>query len=283
MKAKKLGEARHSIAVAEKEEASRITPRSYADALQKVSNAEKVIETDRHNDTAVNTAVNEANAASAHLIAILDKARSTQDKPLEAIALELDKKDEALTQKDSQVQDLTSEVMKRQQALGKTHGELATLEEQAQMDKAFQDAQAKFSHDEAEVYRQGNKLIVRLKSIDFSSGRADIPPNSLTTLNKVKDVIKNLNASSVVVEGHTDGVGPVDLNQKLSEKRADGVKHFLVEADAAPEDRIRAVGENFQKPLASNKSKVGRRQNRRVDVIIEANASSEEATRTEKE
>ena len=73
----------------------------------------------------------------------------------------------------------------------------------------------------------------------------------------------------VVVEGHTDSVGSDDLNNKLSQSRAQSVTDYLASAGVKPE-RVKAVrGFGKSKPIATNDTAAGRQMNRRVEVVIE--------------
>ena len=103
--------------------------------------------------------------------------------------------------------------------------------------------------------------------MNFASGRADLPAASLPLLGKVAEVAKSLKASEIKVEGHTDSVGNADLNKSLSEQRAGAVASYLKTNGFQATD-VQAQGYGFEKPIATNKSKEGRAQNRRVDVII---------------
>jgi OOP family OmpA-OmpF porin len=77
--------------------------------------------------------------------------------------------------------------------------------------------------------------------------------------------LKTLNL--VLVEGHTDNIGTAAYNQQLSIKRAMAVRDALVK-NGVPAHLIEAKGYGFDKPVASNKSKDGRAQNRRVEITI---------------
>jgi OmpA-OmpF porin, OOP family len=135
------------------------------------------------------------------------------------------------------------------------------------LQKTIESARKSFTKQEAEVYQQGNKLLIRLKAMNFASGRADLPASSLTLLAKVKNVANELGASQIVIEGHTDSAGDATANDQLSQSRAEAVAHYL-ETSGIDVDKVRAIGYGFKKPIAGNKTKLGRAQNRRVDVII---------------
>jgi OmpA-OmpF porin, OOP family len=136
------------------------------------------------------------------------------------------------------------------------------------LDKALESARKEFQSDEADVFRQGDKLLIRLKSVDFPVGRADLPSQSMNVLAKVKTVAQELKPSQITIEGHTDAVGKPAKNKELSESRAEAVANYL-SANGIEKQKITTVGYGFEKPIASNKTKEGRAQNRRVDVILE--------------
>lgn len=132
---------------------------------------------------------------------------------------------------------------------------------------AIESARNEFSDVEAEVFQQGDKLVVRLKTMQFTSGHAELPVASLALLAKVKKVAESLDPSEVVVEGHTDSVGTSAKNKTLSEERAVTVASYLSN-NGLDERKIQSRGFGFGKPIATNKTSAGRAQNRRVDVVI---------------
>ncbi len=72
---------------------------------------------------------------------------------------------------------------------------------------------------------------------------------------------------SFTVEGHTDSVGSAKLNQTLSESRANSVRDFLIDKGIGS-DRLTAIGYGEDKPIATNKTRTGRTQNRRVEINL---------------
>jgi outer membrane protein OmpA-like peptidoglycan-associated protein len=102
----------------------------------------------------------------------------------------------------------------------------------------------------------------------FPPGKSSLQPEALANLDRVVEFVNAQPARRVRIEGHTDSRGSANLNQVLSQKRAEAVRDALVArgVDAA---RITAVGLGAGSPLASNESAEGRARNRRVDVILE--------------
>ncbi len=279
IKTAKLSEAQNMIAVAENKGAKKLIPNTYWSTVQKVTAAEKVVETDRHDTAAVNKAAEEATATAKHMITVLETAMVSKNKNPESIALELDSKNRVIAAENERLRRVASEATNKDKTLGQMQDQVEDLQAVARLDKVMRNAQSQFSGDEADVYRQGSNLLIRLKSFNFASGGAEIPNDSLGTLRKVKDLIGEAEASSIVVEGHTDAVGSANLNRKLSEKRADAVSKYLVDENVVEEDHVRSVGYGFERPIASNKSRDGRKQNRRVDIVIKM--TGDPATRTE--
>lgn len=123
----------------------------------------------------------------------------------------------------------------------------------------------------ANIERQGDKLVVRFNSaILFDKNKADLKPKSKTDLAEFAGVLKKYPDTDLVIEGHTDNTGKKPRNQKLSVARAEAVVAFLGSAGVSPQ---RMTGRGFadDRPVADNKTEDGRKQNRRVEVQIEAN------------
>ncbi len=116
-------------------------------------------------------------------------------------------------------------------------------------------------------WREGNHLLIRLKSVGFASGRSELPESSLAILAKVSEVAHSLNATGIKVEGHTDSTGTEKQNIAVSTARASAVATYF-KSNGFDQINVHSQGYGFEKPIATNKSKEGRAQNRRVDVII---------------
>ncbi len=132
----------------------------------------------------------------------------------------------------------------------------------------YETARKQFTAQEAEVYKQGDTLTIRLRGLEFPKSQAVLKGSNFPLLAKVQRVIADLGSSSVIVEGHTDSTGSKALNEKLSQERAQAVSAYLSSNLAGRSVKIKAVGFGDQKPLASNGTLNGRAQNRRVDVVI---------------
>jgi|GEM_PF-1411364 len=115
-------------------------------------------------------------------------------------------------------------------------------------------------------------LLVHFDSdVLFGVDSATLDGDSRYTLDEVADVLTEYRKTAVVVQGHTDSTGTEDHNLRLSQRRADSVRGYLVGRGVAS-DRIAAVGHGEAFPVASNDSDWGRQQNRRVDILLRAKA-----------
>lgn len=103
--------------------------------------------------------------------------------------------------------------------------------------------------------------------IHFDTGKSDIKPESETVLKEVAKLLSdNVNLKLYVV-GHTDNVGEIDYNMKLSQARAEAVVKELTTKYSISSDRIKPFGVGPLAPVISNKTEEGRAKNRRVELI----------------
>ncbi len=111
-------------------------------------------------------------------------------------------------------------------------------------------------------------LKVQARSVFFNSGKSTFKTGDASTiasLDAIKEILKNYPNAKFSIEGHTDSDGSDKLNQKLSEDRANAVRNILIEKGVNAEN-LTAVGFGESKPVASNKTKAGKAENRRTEV-----------------
>lgn len=125
-----------------------------------------------------------------------------------------------------------------------------------------------FESDEAEVYKQENQLVIRLKAMRFPVGKSIIMPENYTLLSKVQKAVRTFDDPRVIIEGHTDTTGSDDINMLLSQQRAEAVREYMVANQTLTPDSVSAVGYGSERPLASNATAEGRAINRRIDILI---------------
>ncbi|MBQ4819849.1 OmpA family protein [Aquimarina sp. MMG016] len=105
------------------------------------------------------------------------------------------------------------------------------------------------------------------KTILFDSGRSTIKEESNKVLGDIIGILKEYPTAKFTIEGHTDSQGRASSNQKLSDSRANAVKTYLVE-NGIDQFRLSAVGYGEDRPIATNKTRKGRAQNRRVEINL---------------
>lgn len=119
-----------------------------------------------------------------------------------------------------------------------------------------------------EVKKEVRNLLKKaMQGIQFENNKAVIKKVSFPLLDQIaQKFIENTNFI-IEVQGHTDNVGKADYNMKLSDARANSVMKYLVDK-GVPQERISAKGYGMDRPIADNKTKAGRAQNRRVEFDI---------------
>ena len=105
-------------------------------------------------------------------------------------------------------------------------------------------------------------------TINFAFNKAKITKHDAIELKKAIAFIKKYPGAKIRLEGNTDSIGTEKYNMKLSEKRADATKAYLVRVGHADASKISTLGYGESKPVASNKTRKGRAQNRRVEILI---------------
>jgi outer membrane protein OmpA-like peptidoglycan-associated protein len=103
--------------------------------------------------------------------------------------------------------------------------------------------------------------------INFDTGKSTIKPESAQALGEIAKLLTADPSLKVFVVGHTDNVGGVDSNLKLSQDRAEAVLQALVRDHGIASARLRASGCGPFAPVASNDSEEGRAKNRRVELV----------------
>ena len=101
----------------------------------------------------------------------------------------------------------------------------------------------------------------------FDFDKSVLKPAGKSKLSDLASKLQGIDIEVVVATGHTDSVGSDSYNMKLSLRRANAVKAFLV-SKGIPADRIFTSGKGETTPVASNKTREGRAQNRRVEVEV---------------
>ena len=101
----------------------------------------------------------------------------------------------------------------------------------------------------------------------FDFDKAVLKPEGKAKLDDLTSKVKGINLEVIIAVGHTDSVGTDAYNQKLSVKRAEAVKAYLV-SKGIETNRVYTEGKGEAQPVADNKTKEGRAKNRRVEIEV---------------
>ena len=103
--------------------------------------------------------------------------------------------------------------------------------------------------------------------IYFDTGKSEIKPESEQAIGEVAKLLKSDASLKVYVVGHTDNVGGLEANMKLSQSRADAIMQALVRNHGIIASRLKAYGDGPYAPVASNDTEEGKAKNRRVELV----------------
>ena len=101
----------------------------------------------------------------------------------------------------------------------------------------------------------------------FDFDKAVLKPEGKAKLDDLTGKIKGINLEVIIAVGHTDSVGTEEYNQKLSVRRAEAVKAYLV-SKGIEQNRVYTEGKGEKQPIADNKTAEGRAKNRRVEIEV---------------
>jgi outer membrane protein OmpA-like peptidoglycan-associated protein len=130
--------------------------------------------------------------------------------------------------------------------------------------------------DSAELQRQlaemqarptDRGLVLTLGDTLFATGKSEIRSGATANLDRLTAFLNEYPQRTAVIEGFTDSMGSDEMNQSLSQRRADAVKGYLV-GRGVDTNRLSSSGRGENAPIADNDSAAGRQQNRRVEVVI---------------
>lgn len=132
--------------------------------------------------------------------------------------------------------------------------------------RSEEDMQRQLTALQAEKTDRG--IVLTLGDVLFATGSSELQRGAHDNLNRLVDFLNQYPERRVQIEGHTDSTGNAASNQRLSRRRADSVRAYLVQRGISS-NRLSASGMGQDRPIASNNTAQGRQQNRRVEVIIE--------------
>jgi outer membrane protein OmpA-like peptidoglycan-associated protein len=307
IKIQTIGEVRRLIDEARKKGMHRIAPQSFAAAQKKLTEADNFITANPYQKEQMHQLAAEALFMARRIQPVAVQTEKVDDMEPEQIVLWAEGILHQTTQKlgapdmrdhsfDEQVENILATISaqgadheflvenskKQQKEIENLQKEVANLEGQTikeqkekerllaekQFNEKLSSIQHYFKPHEAEVYKKQNQVIIRLKAMQFPVGQSVILPENYTLLSKVQSAIRTFGEPDVIIGGHTDSTGSEDLNEHLSQQRADAVRQYFVANQTLPYEKIIAVGYGSMRPIASNATQSGRAMNRRIDIII---------------
>lgn len=194
-------------------------------------------------------------------------AKAEAEKAERAAAEERVRREEATRQ--AEAAQLAAKVREEAALLETERARAETARAKSERDAALQKLYVSLS-EILDTKRETRGFIVNLGDVLFDTGRASLKPAAREKLSKLAGILLAYpGLLTLEVEGHTDSVGSDELNNKLSQNRAQSVGDYLTTAGVKSE-RVKAVrGFGKTKPVASNGTSAGRQMNRRVEVVID--------------
>lgn len=276
LKEETLAAARANLDRAKKLGASRLAPSTLKQAEDSFQVAEKRIENRLQVDEPTQKAVEKALFDSRRLLNITEWAKYARETGSETVALQVESMLKKISDEvaagdlrdhsfETQVQAMTAHI---ENLKGTNQANFASLRSEAEASRFYEHLAGKFTDEEAEVVREGDAVVIRLKSLAFPIGKASLGEQDFALLGKVTEALSGMKAVDVTVQGHADSTGSEDFNRKLSAKRAETVRQYLISSNAVPAGHVQVDAKGSVRPVRTNATTKGRAQNRRVDVII---------------
>lgn len=139
------------------------------------------------------------------------------------------------------------------------------------LDQQAADLRRDMGNDQVQIVNTGRELVVTMpQDILFATDSATVRNDLQRDLQALAGNLMAYPDTTVQVIGHTDNTGAASYNQALSLRRAKSVTQVLINA-GVPNHRLRATGMGENQPVATNLSPEGRRQNRRVEIVLTPN------------
>lgn len=283
---RELGAAKQAIAKARDDNASNLAPKTLRNAELDYETGINMISQGPRSPEQYKKSVSTALASATQLVDVMNVIKGAPGTP-ENIAVQIVRQKRALgelttnlgklkqnlettqhslQQKEGALKQTEGALKQTQGTLKSQQQQLAMASTQVRFQRAMDEARRTLPADDALAYQQGNKLVFRLKRMNFKSGTAVIPEASKPLLTKVDAIIRRLNVDNVVVQGHTDSVGTAESNKKLSTARATAVANYLYSLGGGY--KLMYVGYGESRPIATNDTAEGRATNRRVDLVV---------------
>ncbi|CAN5857293.1 hypothetical protein BH11MYX2_BH11MYX2_02910 [soil metagenome] len=206
-------------------------------------------------------ALGNAAAATAAKGSMEQTVSKTQEAIIDNQQKKLGAKDQALANKQNELQNQVAATESERAARTKAEADKAAAEKKAQ---DAMDALAKSLAVKADTR---GTVITLSGGVLFATNKAAILPGAQAQLNQVADALKTQAEQHITIEGHTDNQGNDAINADLSARRAAAVRDYLV-VRGVSSNAISTSGLGSTRPIADNKTVEGRSMNRRVEIIV---------------
>jgi len=295
-----LVEARNAVRIAKSADADEYAGSAFQAAQQQLSQAEDYYQRKQSTksiDTVARAAVQSAETARVTALKAEEQARQDQQREEQSRRTEEARQQSEKAQADAQQAQQQAQLEAQQRAVAAQQAaqaqsdadrarqqaqleaqQRAAAEQQAQLaQQQAQQAQQQMAQTRAQLLAQLNQvletrdtargLIVSMPDVLFDTGKADLRPEARERLAKVAGILIAYPDIKVEIDGYTDSTGTAELNQRLSEERAEAVRSYM-SSQGVSADKLTTHGFGEENPVASNDTSSGRQQNRRVELVV---------------
>jgi outer membrane protein OmpA-like peptidoglycan-associated protein len=282
-------EARNALRIAQAADADKYAPDAWAKAQASSAQMEDYIsrkqknpiltvarDTVQQSEDARNIAIRKAAEEAAAAEQAAEQQKMAEQKAQQQAA-ELAAANEAAARAKAEAQQKQAELDRQQAESARARADLEAQKSAAAANEAIRQQQEL----RAQLLAQLNAvlqtkdtprgLVVTMADILFATGKYDLAPGARESLAKLSGILLAHPGLKLAIEGHTDSTGSEDFNMKLSSQRADAVRQYLISQGLSP-DSITSQGLGMANPVADNGTAEGRKQNRRVEIIVSGEA-----------
>ena len=200
-----LGKANDNIKEAEKDNAQKIAPKTYSITAMKYDNAVKIIDSNPRNEAAIKRASAEAEKESVRLVDVTNKVKAGNSEDLVLQSERQQRQISSLKRENRSAEQQVSEMSQREIELQKSQ---ALINQAAAI-------RSQFKPNEAEVFTEGGRVTVRLKSLQFPTNQASLGSKNKAILKKVDTALEGIGPAKITVEGHTDNTRSEEHTSEL--------------------------------------------------------------------
>ncbi len=203
----------------------------------------------------------------------VEAKNADQDKQLTTQGGEIQEMDRSLSQTKEKLSDTDNKATQAGQAAQAADQKATGAQRSA--DSAQQAANGAKTFAEQGLDRLGHTVegmnkyqMAKSTAVLFGVNRDTLTPEAKQQLDEIANQTNGLDRYVIEVQGFTDKTGPASYNEILSQRRAEAVARYLTNEHKVPVRAISMLGEGYAQPVANDKTRDGRKQNRRVEVKL---------------